>query len=70
MGFLGRLPNSNESRIDIQNTWGNRNPSFDDTAILLNGRGKRCYVCNKVILNCYLRKKDGKNYCPDHTPFD
>ena len=68
MGFLSRLPGSNESLLDLQNPWGNRNPDFDDIAILLNKRGKRCHVCYRVVLNCYLRQKDGKNYCPDHAP--
>lgn len=68
MGFLSRLPSSNENSPEPSNSWGNQNPDVDDFFILLNEEGKRCRVCQRVILNCHLTKIGGNYYCPDHKP--
>lgn len=69
MGHLSRQPNSNDPPVGTSNPWGSRNPELvDDMTVLLNGDGERCCVCQRVILNCYLKTKDGKNYCPNHAP--
>ncbi len=68
MGFLSRLPNSNDPPKNSSNPWGSKNPEIiDDTAILLNEMGKRCSNsdCKRVVLNAYLKMKGEKYYCPD-----
>lgn len=67
MGYLSRQPDSNEI-LREQNPWGSQNPDFDDFAVLTNSEGKRCCVCNRVVLNRHLLQNGGKNYCPDHAP--
>jgi len=52
MGFLSRLPSSNDLRGSI----------FDDTAKLLNG-GKRCCDCKKVFPAELLVRDDKGFYC-------
>lgn len=68
MGFGSRKPNSNDPPKEQTNPWGSQNECYDDTAVLLNGDGKRCCVCRRVVLNSHLKVKDGKRYCPDHAP--
>jgi len=50
-----------------ENPYGTQSDVDDDTAVLLSGRGKRCCICKRVILNRHLRCRDGdeKPYCPD-----
>ena len=67
-GILSRQPNSNKITRGSLNPWGSKNEDYDDIAVLLNGDGKRCCVCQRVVLNRYLKIKDDKNYCPDHEP--
>lgn len=67
MGYLSRLPNSNDPpQKSSNNPWGSQNPCLDDIAVLLNELGKRCNVCKRVVLNRYLKGKNGVYYCPDH----
>ena len=65
MGFASRKPNPNEPMISSENPYGSDSDVLDDTAVLLTKRGKRCRVCKRVILNRYLKFKDGKPFCPD-----
>lgn len=68
MGFLSRQPTSNDIPKGEVNPWGSQNDYYDDFAVLVNGDGKRCCVCKRVVLNRWLKIKDNKNYCPDHEP--
>lgn len=68
MGFLTRQPTSNETPSAKLNPWGPVDGIQDDISVLLGGGGKRCCVCKRVVLNEWLKVKDGKNYCPDHDP--
>jgi len=68
MGYLSRLQNSNEKINSSPNPWGSQNPDFDDFAVLLNGLGKRCRICQKVILNRHLTRIDDEYYCPNCEP--
>jgi hypothetical protein len=66
VGFASRKPTSNDPPQDnSENPWGSQNPCYDDFAVLLNGAGKRCHGCGRVILNEYLKYKNGKAFCPD-----
>ena len=67
MGFLTRQPGSNEIPSSQANPWGSQDDCYDDVAVLLNGGGKRCCVCQRVVLNSHILQKDGRNYCPDHA---
>lgn len=67
MGCFSRLPTSDDIPKNL-NPWGSQDDCYDDTAVLLIGLGKSCCVCQRVVLNCWLKKIDGKNYCPDHEP--
>jgi len=68
MGFLSRKPDSNENINSSSNPWGSKNPDLDNFYILLSGKGKRCIICQRVVLNCHLTEINGKYYCPDHKP--
>lgn len=60
MGYLSRLPNSNEPSNKPsrkQNPWG----GVDGFALLLNRDGARCVDCKRVTRNCFLEK----GLCPD-----
>ena len=66
MGYLSRHPTSNDSPRRNDNPWGPKDDIRDDVSVLLNEEGERCTYCKRVVLNCHLRERDGKPYCPDH----
>lgn len=68
MGYMGRMPGSNDVPRENNNPWGPQNDLLDDVAVLLNDLGKRCCTCKRVVMNKHLMVKEGKNYCPDHKP--
>jgi hypothetical protein len=69
MGFGSRKPTSNEpGRINEGNQYGPQDTIRDDFSVLLNGEGKRCSLCKRVILNKYLKYKYSKPYCPECLP--
>ena len=65
MGFGSRQPNSNDLPRYEGNPWGPQDGISDDFSILVGGHGKRCNDCKRVVLNRYLKEKNGLNYCPD-----
>ena len=66
MGFLSRLPNSNDPPKDSsKNPWGSKNPNIDDITVLLNEMGRRCKSCKRVVLNAFLKMRGDTHYCPD-----
>ena len=67
MGYLNRKPTPNEP-LSSPNPWGSQDPCLDDIAVLINGMGKRCSVCNRVVIHRYLKYKDERPYCPNHFP--
>jgi len=66
MGLASRKPNSNDPPKKSSNPWGSQNPMYDNIAVLINGDGKRCCVCKRVVINIHLKYKEGLPYCPDH----
>lgn len=60
MGWLSRLPNSNDPPKE---TWdyGPQEP-LDDFAALLNELAKRCQECKRVTMNKYL---NSMTRCPE-----
>lgn len=67
MGYLSRKPTPNEL-LNSSNPWGSQDPYLDDIAVLAFGLGKRCSVCNRVVIHRYLKHKNERPYCPDHFP--
>lgn len=66
MGFGSRKPTSNEPGSIINgNPFGSQDDVRDDYSVLLNGEGKRCSFCKRVVLNKYLKYKYNKPCCPE-----
>lgn len=60
MGFLSRLPNSNDPPRQEWN-YGPQEP-LDDFAAMLNGLAKRCKDCKRVTMNKHLSVM---GHCPE-----
>lgn len=62
MGYMSRLPNSNEPPRKQDNPWIEEDDFFDAVALVLNGFAKRCQICKRPIRLKYL---DENGHCPD-----
>ncbi|MDP1689355.1 MAG: hypothetical protein Q8L47_04495 [bacterium] len=64
MGYMSRLPNSNDAPKLTDNPYGG-DELMDDIALLLNDMAKRCTTCKRVVRKKYLKERNEFNYCPD-----
>lgn len=64
MGYMSRLPNSNDAPKLSNNPYGG-DEFMDDIALLLNNMAKRCTTCKRVIRKKYLEAHNGQNFCPE-----
>jgi len=62
MGYLSRLPNSNDLPKYDTNPWIEENDILDATFLLIDGSAKRCQRCRRPIRVRYL---DEYCLCPD-----
>lgn len=61
MGYMSRLPNSNDPPCDRGDRWLDATDLADETSLLIAGKAHRCAGCRRAISDRHLR--DGR--CPD-----
>jgi Zn finger protein HypA/HybF involved in hydrogenase expression len=62
MGYMSRLPNSNDLPHEHENRWLSTNEFLDETALLIQGRALRCRACRRATDKKHL---DKNQKCPD-----
>jgi hypothetical protein len=62
MGYLSRLPNSNDPPPERSSRWLSTSDFMDETALLLAGKARRCVLCRRAT---DVKHLDGNRLCPD-----